>query len=376
MFGIIDRYLFREVAKVFTAIVVVLILIVTSLMFLRTLEEVNVGGLSVDVVFRYLRLQIVRDTSSLLPPAFFIAILVTLSRLSRDSELIAMNACGIGPTRIYRGLSPLVLLVVLVTAWFALELQPRAAAGIQEIRLQQREQAAQVAGLQAGRFYVEEQGKLVVYIGEIERRKSLANVFILDRRGDRARLVVSDGGQHRLEEDSGDHIVTLTSGHRFDGNPGSGNFLIGDFKSYQIRIRGSTSARPAISKRATTPSLDLLRSSDPGDRAELEHRIGSALAILMLTLLAVPLVDISPRQRTSGRIILALLAYISFFNLQRLAESWLESGATPMWLGSLWYQVVILGLVYLVMLPETFFFKRLSHRLRGDRAAAGAPAAR
>lgn len=376
MFGIIDRYLFREVAKVFTAIVVVLILIVTSLMFLRTLEEVNVGGLSVDVVFRYLRLQIVRDSSSLLPPAFFLAILVTLSRLSRDSELIAMNACGIGPTRIYRAVGPLVLLVAIFTAWFALVLQPRAAAGIQEIRLQQREQAAQVAGLQAGRFYVEEQGKLVVYVGEIDRRKSLADVFILDRRGERARLVVSDGGQHRIEEDTGDHIVTLTSGHRFDGNPGSGTFLIGDFKSYQIRIHNAAGARPAITKRATTPSLDLLGSSNPSDRAELEHRIAAPLAILTLTLLAVPLVDISPRQRTSGRIVLALLAYISFFNLQRLAESWLESGATPMWLGSLWYQAVILGLVYLVMLPETFLFKRLRHRLRGERAPAEIPAAR
>ncbi len=363
MFAIVDRYILREVALVSLAIIVVLVLIVVSLMVLRTLEEVNVGGLGVDVVLRFMRLQLVRDTSSLLPPAFFLAMLVTLSRLSRDSELIALNACGIGPPRIYRTLLLLAVPVALITAWFSLVLQPQAAAGIQEIRMQQGEQAAQVAGLQPGRFYVEEDGDVVVYIGEIDRRKSLGDVFILDRRGENTRLVVSDGGQHRLEDATGDHLVSLSKGHRFDGQPGSGAYLIGDFKEYQIRIPGSGPTRHASTKRATTPTLDLLKSSDIADRVELEHRIAAPLAIFTLAVMAVPLVDISPRQRTSGRIVLALLAYFSFFNLQRLAESWLETATTPAWLGSLWYQFAILALVYAVILPESFWVKRLRYRL-------------
>lgn len=371
MLGILDRYLFREVAKVFFAIVIVLLLIVFSLMFLRTLEEVNVGGLGVDVVFHFLRLQILRDASSLLPPAFFLAILVTLNRLSRDSELVALNACGIGPPRLYRTLLLLALPVALLTGWFSLVLQPDAAVGIQAIRLQQSEQGAQIAGLQSGRFYVEAQGEVVVYIGEIDRQKSLGDVFILDRRGGSSRVVVSKSGQHRIEEATGDHIVTLLGGHRFDGNAGAGAFLIGDFEEYRIRIQGSGITPERNAKRATTPTLDLLASSALGDRVELEHRLAAPLAILTLTLLAIPLVDISPRQRATGRLFLALLAYFSFFNLQRLAESWLESGDTPLWLGSLWYQFAILGMVYLVLLPESFWLKRALSRMRsnGHRAA-------
>ncbi|NEV63944.1 LPS export ABC transporter permease LptF [Thiorhodococcus minor] len=367
MLGIVDRYILREVAKVFLAMVVVLMLIVVSLMFLRTLEEVNVGGLGVDVVFRYMRLQLMRDTSSLLPPAFFLAVLVALSRLSRDSELIAMNACGIGPPRIYRNLLLLAIPVALLTAWLALFLQPKAAAGIQEIRLQQKEQATQVAGLQAGRFYVEEGGDIVVYIGEIDRRKSLGDVFILDRRGGKSRMVVSEGGRHRVEEATGDHLVTLSRGHRFDGVPGSGAYLIGDFKEYEIRITGSGPRQRSFTKRSTIPTAELLQSSELADRVELEHRLAAPLAIFTLAVMAIPLVDISPRQRTSGRVILALVAYFSFFNLQRLAESWLETGATPPWLGSLWYQLAILAVVYAVMLPESFWVKRLRYRLSVGR---------
>jgi lipopolysaccharide export system permease protein len=367
MLGLIDRYLLREGTKVFLAIVLVLVLILASLMFLSTLEEVNLGGLGVDVVFRYLGLQMQRDLSSLLPPAFFLAILVTLARLSRDSELIAMQACGVGPPQLYRTFLILAVPVALVTGWIALDLKPRAAAGIQEIRLQQKEQAAQIAGLQAGRFYVEERGEVVVYIGEIDPRKSLGDVFVLDRRGDKARLVVSESGRHRIEEATGDHLVTLTQGHRFDGRAGAGNYLIGDFEQYEIRLAGEGQAKRASNKRATIATPDLMRSTELADRVELEHRLAAPLSILTLALLAIPLVDPSPRQRATGRVLLALLAYFSFFNLQRLAESWMESGVTPEWLGSLWYQLAILMFVHLMLLPESFWIKRLAHRLLGDR---------
>ena len=369
MLGIVDRYLLSEATKVFSAIVAILVLIVASMLFLRTLEEVNVGALSVQLVLSFLGFQVVRDMPNLLPPAFFLALLVTLSRFSRDSELIAMSACGIGPRRLLRALLLLAIPVALITAWLSLVLQPWAAAGIHQIRMQQKEQAAQIAGLQPGRFYLEQRGELVLYIGAIDRQQSLGDVFILDRRGDVARLVVSKGGQHRLEEETGDHIVTLSSGHRFDGDPGSAAFMIGDFEEYRIRIRASGSGQGVISKRSTTPSSTLLASSELPDRAELEHRLAAPLAILILTVVAVPLVALSPRQRSSGRLFLAFLAYFSFFNLQRLAENWLATGVTPVWMTSFWYQILILGVVYLVLLPESLWLKRLIERFSGAQAA-------
>ncbi|HSO84316.1 LPS export ABC transporter permease LptF [Thiocapsa sp.] len=365
MLGIVDRYLLSEAAKVFSAIVAILVLVVASMLFLRTLEEVNVGALSAHLVIKFLGFQVVRDMPNLLPPAFFLALLVTLSRFSRDSELIAMSACGIGPQRVLRALLLLAVPVALVTAWISLILQPWAAAGIHQIRMQQKEQAAQIAGLQPGRFYFEQGGELVLYIGDIDRQQSLGDVFILDRREDTARLVVSRDGRHRIEEGTGDHIVTLSSGHRFDGDPGSAAFMIGEFEEYRIRIRASGAAQGVISKRSTTPSLDLLASPELPDRAELEHRLAAPLAIMVLTVVAIPLVALSPRQRSSGRLSLAFLAYFSFFNLQRLAENWLATGVTPVWLTSFWYQFVILGIVYLVLLPESLWLKRMIARVSG-----------
>jgi lipopolysaccharide export system permease protein len=372
MLQIIDRYLIVEVLKTFLAIVFVLVLIVASLLFLRTLEEVNLGAMTGGVVLRFLGLQLVSNVASLLPPAYFIAVLATLSRFARDSELIALTACGIGPRRVYGALLLVGGPIALVTAWFSLVLQPEASTGIAEIRYQQNEQASQIAGLRAGRFYVEDRGHLVVYIGGITKERGLERVLVLDRRGTTTRLVVSETGRHGVEEATGDHLVTLSNGHRFDGNPGEAKFLIGRFDEYQVRIRSSGAERRSIAKRSAAPSRTLLGTGKVEDQAELEHRLSAPIAIFVLAVIAVPLVAISPRQRASGRLLLAFLAYFSFFNLQRLAESWLANGTTPPWLGSLWHQALVLGLVYLVLAPESLWYRRLRERFGGG-SRVGAP---
>jgi lipopolysaccharide export system permease protein len=363
MLPIIDRYILSEVSKTLLAILITLMLIVTSMLFLRTLEEVNLGALNADVVLRFLGMQLVRDTSTLLPPSFFLAALGALSRLARDSELVALNACGIGQRRLFRVLFLLAVPVALITGWFALVLQPWAAAGIAEIRLQQKEQATQIAGIQAGRFYVEDDGKVVAYVGAAAKGQGLERIFVLQREGDKTRVVVSDSGRYRLEDQTGDHLVTLIDGHRFDGNAGEGNYLIAKFREYQMRIEGKGPPSQGVTKRTAAPSMELLKATDSASRAELEHRIAAPLAIFTLTLIAVPLVVVSPRQKATGRFILAFLAYFAFFNLQQLAENWLDSGFTPMWLTSLWYQVLVVALVYLVMMPEALWYRSLRERL-------------
>lgn len=370
---IIGRYLLLETAKVFFAVVTVLLLIMASMLFLRTLEEVNVGALNVQMVLTFLGFQIVRSTPNLLPPAFFLAVIIALSRLARDSELVAMSACGISPAQRLRSLLLLALPVLLITGWMSVYLKPWAAAGIQEIRIMQQDRAAQIAGLQSGRFYLVEGGKLALFIGEIDRHQSLSDVFILDRRTDVTRLIVSQGGRHQLDPLTGEHLIRLVNGHRFDGNAGLGTFMIGAFDEYQIRVAATRDVSATITKRSTKSSAELWHSNDPADRAELERRLADPLAILVVTLMAVPIVALSPRQRGTGRFMLAFLAYFSFFNLQRLAESWLASGVTPFWLTSFWYQGVILAAVYLALLPESLVLKRLlrgrTARLRSDPAA-------
>lgn len=368
MLGIVDRYFLLEVSKAFAAIMGVLMLIAASMLFLRTLEEVNVGALGTDLVARFLGLQIARNIPSLLPPAFFIAALVALGRMARDSELIALSACGIGPGRIYRALLYFALPAALLTAWFSFYLKPWASAEVQQLRAQQQEQVYQIAGIRPGRFYQQEDGKITLYVEEILDRKRLRNVFVQDRREGEMRIVVSASGLHRYDEASGDRFVTLLDGRRYDGTPGSADYAVARFERYNVRLEPRQIENARSHKRSGLATAALLASEDLADRAELENRISGPVAIFTLALIAIPLGTTSPRQRATGRIALALLTYFTFFNLQRLAENWLETGSTPAWLGSLWYQALVLVLVYAVLSPQGYWMRRAWARLRRSAA--------
>lgn len=358
MLRVIDRYVLLETCKVFAAIVVTLFLITASIFFLRSLEEVNVGALGIDFALRYLNYQLQRDSGYLMPPAFFLAALVALGRMARDSELIALHACGVGPVRMYRALLYLALPLALWTAWLALAVQPEAATKIQAIRKQQGEQATQIAGLQPGRFYQQADGAITFYAAHFDDGKRLREVFLYDRREDKPRLVLADAGYYRESEDGSERFIVLERGRRYDGAPGMADYGIGEFARYQLQLDPPSSVAQARGKRSTRRSLDLLASEDRGDRVELQHRLASPLALFSLALIAIPLTATSPRQTGTARMMLVLVTYFAFYNLQRLAENWFELGVTPDWLGSLWYQPLVVLLVFAILSPKAFWIER------------------
>lgn len=364
--SLVDRYLLSEVARVFGAIIATLLLVMVSMLLLRTLEQVNVGALNNDAVLRFLGLQILRDLASLLPPAFFIAVLVSLARLARDSELIAFAACGVGPVRLYRSLALFAVPLALLTAWFALVLQPYAAAEIQHIEDARNERTTQVAGLQAGRFYQQQDGTVTFYAGSLGKDRQFRDVMIQDRRSDPPRLVLSESASYRVVPGTGQQAVVLERGRRFDGQPGAADYNIAEFDRYTYFLDAPSEQVIERRRRSIMPTTALVGSRDLRDRAELSNRLALPLGVFTLALIAIPLTTISPRERGGGRLFLALLAYFAFFNLQRVAENWFASGVTPGWVGMLWYQAAIVLMVYGMLLPGSFWLRRL---LAGNGAA-------
>ena len=378
MLSVVDRYFLSEIARVFGAILATLLMVTTSLLFLQTLEEVNVGALNADAVMRFLGYQILRDMATLLPPAFFIGVLVALGRMARDSELIAFIAGGLAPLRVYRVLLLFALPLALVTGWFSLIIQPYASARIEQIREQQKEQANQVAGLQAGRFYQQDEGRVTFYASDIDNARRFREVFLQDRSSDPPHIILSRIGYYQ-QSGPGERTVVLEEGRRYDGAAGDADWTIADFARYRYfsRDEGAMADDLARGRRSTRPSATLWRSDRIIDRAELQHRISAPLAIFTLGLITVPLTTLSPRQSGTGRMLLAFMAYFAFFNLQGLAETLMEDGVTPAWLGTTWYQAVVIGLVFLSLLPESYWLKRLRRRLgngsptSSSRAGAG-----
>ena len=152
MIGILDRYLLKEISKVFLAIIILLIIIIFSTTFIKLLQLVSEGSLGNQVVWKLAGLEILRVSGKLIPPAFFLSILFTLGRMYRDSEVTAMFAGGIGLGRLFRAVFITAIPVTALVGWLTLFVLPESALMIETIKKSQKDVAALI-GLGSGRFH-------------------------------------------------------------------------------------------------------------------------------------------------------------------------------------------------------------------------------
>jgi lipopolysaccharide export system permease protein len=111
------------------------------------------------------------------------------------------------------------------------------------------------------------------------------------------------------------------------------------------------------------PTEALLNSRDPDKRAELHWRIALPTMCLVLTLLAVPLSRLQPRQGRYARVWLTIVVYFVYSNLISAGKVWLARGETPEVLG-LWWTHVAVALLALALIVGPRAFANLRLRLQ------------
>ena len=120
MTRILDRYIFREIATTWVGVTMVLLLILLTNQFARVLGDVAKGKLPKGAAIDVIGLSAVQYLTILVPIGLFLAVMLALGRLYRDSELPAMMACRVGPSGIYRPLTWLMTPLVLGVAWLSI----------------------------------------------------------------------------------------------------------------------------------------------------------------------------------------------------------------------------------------------------------------
>lgn len=345
---LVSRYVFRECVGALAVVLGVLFLILLSNQFAEVLGDAAAGSLPRDAVFPILGLTSLSYVTLLAPIGLFLGIMLALARLSRDSEMAALAACGIGPARLLRPIGLLTLLLAAAMSWLALVQTPAASRRIEQIKLEAQE-ALSISAIEAGKFASPDSGETVVYTREVDGDR-LIGVFAEQHLGDRVVAIVAERGKRVQDPATGLLSFVLFDGTRYEGVPGSPSFRILEFGEHGIpvRIEADDEYVPPIE---TRPTEALLASDDPADAAELQWRISSPLSLLVLALLAVPLSRSSPREGRYSRIGVGLLIYIIYANTLSIARVWLERGLVPEWIG-LWWVHAAAALVALGLLAK------------------------
>jgi lipopolysaccharide export system permease protein len=363
MITIIDRYLLQEIFKALLAILVVLLLIFLGTTFIKLLQQVSVGDLNATLLFQMLGLEVLRFLARLVPPAFFFAVLYAVGRLYRDSEITAMEACGIGGSRLFRAIMVAALPAVLLVSWLSLGVSPWAARVIAQLVSNQHGQAMELAGVSPGRFNEFSQGDLIFYVESIDDRDHrMHNVLVQHRKGQELDVISAEGGYQTIEPRSGDHFLVLVNGYRYQGMPGMADYRVSEFAEYALRIK---EAEPSLVKRPWKglPNRVLWESEQIRDQTELQVRLSQMLALMVVALLALPLSRTTPRQGPYGRLVLAFLIYTVYLSLQGASEKWMVDRVTPTGFGLWWVHLGMALLALLLYLPDTLGYRRWRRRI-------------
>jgi lipopolysaccharide export system permease protein len=340
----IDRWLLKEVAKALLVILLVLLMVLLASNMVKFLGLVASGAIGGDVLLSLVGLELLKTLGMLLPPAFFFAVLWVLGRMYRDGEMLALQAAGVGPLRIYRAFLYSAVPLALLVTWLMLVVVPWAKLAYEGIRIAERDRT-ELAAVRIGEFNEFSRGQLVVFAEHMSPGGELQGLFVQDRMQGAPGLVTASGARQYTDPQSGARYIVLLNGRRYEGLDGSRPVEVGSFAEYGFRIPEAPMDLTRLPMSAKTWG-ELVASEDPVYRAELHYRLSLPLAVLAFTLVAVPLARSMPRQGIYGRLGLAVLLYFLFMNLQRIGERWMEAGVTPAWLGMWW----IPGLLALVAL--------------------------
>ncbi|WP_278959169.1 LPS export ABC transporter permease LptF [Aquipseudomonas alcaligenes] len=376
---IVFRYLSREVLVTLSAVSAVLLVIIMSGRFIKYLAQAAQGVLDPSVLFLIMGYRMPGFLQLILPLGLFLGILLAYGRLYLDSEMTVLSATGMSNRRLLGYSMAPAAIVAVIVAWLSLGLAPQGVAEVAKI-FNQQDAMTEFDTLVPGRFQAMKDGSRVTYTeGLSDDRGQLAGVFISEKRmqrqveGEKPKqsgitVLVAEKGRQVIQADGSRYLI-LENGYRYDGNPGQA-----DYRATQYETHGVLLPKPSVSaeigEREAVPTRELIGSDEPRYQAELQWRLSIPLLVFIVTLLAVPLARVNPRQGRFLKLLPAILLYMAYLALLIGARGQLDKGKIPMELGLWWVHALFLLIGAVLFLWQPMKLKLASRRAVKEMAHA------
>ncbi|MEM7304229.1 MAG: LPS export ABC transporter permease LptF [Pseudomonadota bacterium] len=321
-----SKYIARDVLTAIASVAIVLLLIILGKLFIQLLGKVLDGSISVDMLGTVLLLGLIRYLVILLPFSFFMAIIMVLSRMYKDSEVNAAKAGGAGQTVFIQAVMMVGVPILIILYFLVSYVSPwasRLSATIESVS----QQSMVLGQLSPGKFFELENTGWVVYASAQDRKsKTLENVFM--QREEDGKLIVETAKSARIDsEDNKTQTFVLENGRVLEGIPGQSNYSISDYGEHRLYPPQTDFTRKA--DREEYQNIHVLwRSSDPEYSAELWQRLSILISTVLLMLLAIPLSKVQPNSSRFARMGLAAMIYVLYLNLVVVSCSWINRGET------------------------------------------------
>lgn len=376
----IHRYIAREVAVPTLLGLLVFTFVLLMGRLLKLVELVVNKGVPAGEVGRLFLCLLPTFLVLTIPMAFLLGVLLGFGRLSADSEVVALKACGVS---LYGMLLPVLLLgaaASLATALLTLYAEPSGNAAF-------RSQLFQIASSQASsgfqpRIFNDDFDGLVLYAaGQDEQDGTLQGVFISDERvGSTPAIILARSG--RIVSDRNALTLTLRledgSIHRQPDDGLHDSYQLVRFATYDVNLNlgqqlsENQQRRKRENELSATELRQALTQAPPGEErsklaVEWHRRLALPVTPLLFALVGVPLGVRCQRSGRGGGFASALAVFLLYYVLFSFAETLAVKKGVPV-AAAIWAPTVLLlaGGFFLLHLAaqEKPLLPRAAERLR------------
>lgn len=315
-------------ARGFGATLVVILTIELTMLLIRTVGQAASGAVAPQDVVLLLGYVALGQLPIMLTLSLFIAIVVSLGRMYRDSEMAIWFASGVGLSRFVRPVLRMAWPVLVVVALLLLFAWPWGNRNSQDLR-DRYQQRSDLSRVTPGVFQTSADGHRVFFVErESADGVNARNVFILSRQDKSESVTSARAG--RLETAGDNRFLVLERGQRNDTHLGNGERTLSSFEGYRVlaserAVRAAESQPPKAVR-----TIDLIREPNPRHQGELTWRFGLLLGAANLLLLGIGLSAANPRRASNWNLLFALLSFVVYYNFVNLSQAWVASGKVSM----------------------------------------------
>ncbi len=358
----------KELARSFGATLVVLVTIVMTMTLIRTLSQASRGSVNPQEVLMVMGYTVLGYLPPILTLSLFIAIVGTLSRMYRDSEMVIWFASGRGLSAFLGPLMRFAWPILLATALLALVIWPWANQQTQDLK-DRYGRRGDIERIAPGQFQESASGKRVFFLDkDTPDNRSGRNIFISTL--ERGKETVTSARSGRIDAIGDSQYLMLSNGQRLESNVGRNELKISEFEEYGSKVGAVELGMDNSAPVKTRSTLSLVLEPTLVNQGELAWRIGLALAALNFVVIAVTVSSVNPRAGRSGNLVFALFAFVLYYNLLNLGQNWITSGrfAFGPHLLALHGGAALIGLGWLARQHNNWTLRSLLLRRRGKAA--------
>lgn len=314
----------RELSRSFGATLIVLVTVVTTMTLIRTLGQASRGSFNPSDVVLVMGYTVLAYMPTLLTMSLFIAIIATLSRMYRDSEMVIWFCSG-------KGLSALIAPVMrfawpifgVVTA-LAILVLPWTNQRIDDLK-NQYEKRSDIERIEPGQFQESANGERVFFVEKnAGGQLTGSNVFIATM--ERGRETITSARSGRIESLPQGQFLMLSNGQRLESVIGTTDIKVSEFEAYGVQVGNQTPGTTGFVPVNTLTTMDLMKDLTTNALGELSWRLGLVLAAINFVIIGVAVSSVNPRVNKSVNLVFALFTFVIYYNLLNLGQNWIASG--------------------------------------------------